>query len=675
MSADSQRGRLVTSTDVSGSNAVSCMPTIVPPQAVNDRSIIDSVAGFINDVALQGQAPLGDSKDHIVWVRFENTSDISNPCLGDDWELEGGIAPPLLLILGYVTGVQAWLIPANGEAVEVLSWRHGSVKCLRVLPTPSSTDREAVSEPSDQFILKRPLIALCDSGLSGSNPSVHLASSNSFQYCAVNFISLKDGGIVKSIKFKSMIVDILANRSSIVISFPERIAIFDARTLEDRQTVTSCFPSPGLNPNPVALASRWVAYAERRLISSKRSSGGCEADGFTSYTATVLNAAKSFGKGLRELGEQVAAGLTGSNLASSLGSNLVSGGSGTSFSGIGTCFGSNSNIASDMSGLIAGGLISDGNQPGIVTVLDIKHAAKEVSPTTGTSITNTGSDPIVAHFLAHSEAIVSLEFDASGMLLLTADKRGHDFHVFRLHPHSSGASLAAVHHLYVLHRGDTTAKVQDITFSIDSRWVAVSTLRGTTHVFPVTPYGGPVGVRTHGSSHVVNRLSRFHRSAGLTIDGRSSSPVSHSCETGITSSHAAIAMPYSNPRTPPFPHPTIVQPLAQLRQHVNLLGGGLGPNIGTGVTSGTGINKSVSGGHHGHQTRQRNPSSSSDELVKPLRVCATFAKARSWLLDPPGCVVRDTPVHRIQRKPIDSLFIMAAHGALIQYDLDPKHIS
>lgn len=69
-------------------------------------------------------------------------------------------------------------------------------------------------------------------------------------------------------------------------------------------------------------------------------------------------------------------------------------------------------------------------------------------------------EPIVAHFIAHSEPVTALKFDASGMLLVTADKRGHDFHVFRINPHPSSPSLASVHHLYVLHRGDTTAKVQ-----------------------------------------------------------------------------------------------------------------------------------------------------------------------------------------------------------------------
>lgn len=83
-----------------------------------------------------------------------------------------------------------------------------------------------------------------------------------------------------------------------------------------------------------------------------------------------------------------------------------------------------------------------------------------------------------------------MTFDSSGMLLLTADKRGHDFHVFRINSHPFGSASASVLHLFILHRGDTTAKVQDMVFSLDSRWCAVTTARGTTHVFPVNTYGG-----------------------------------------------------------------------------------------------------------------------------------------------------------------------------------------
>ncbi|XP_017851692.1 breast carcinoma-amplified sequence 3 homolog [Drosophila busckii] len=659
------------------------MPAIVPPQTVSDRSILDSAIGFINDVTLVHQ-PLQDPKDTITWARFETSADVSDPRFGDDWELEGNAAPPLLLILGYGLGVQVWAIPANGEAVEVLSWRHGVVTALRVLPTPAAgsgglADNGRADVPMDAFAEKRPLVALVDGGsaaasnlLSGGHTAGHSSHSggsggssgggmgshgSGSHFSAVNFVSLKTGAQVKTIKFKNAVLDIQANRSAVVISFHERLAVFDARTLEDRMTITTCFPSPGINPNPIALGPRWLAYAEHKLLPSKRSGGGCDGEGVPSYTATVLNAAKSFGKGLRELGESVAAGLTGATTAGS----------------------GNSSKSSSFDSACGG---PDAKQSGVVTIIDVKHPIKDYSPTTGTPLCAMsaqssaaasssgagGGDPIIAHFVAHSEALVAMEFDASGMLLLTADRRGHDFHVFRIQPHPVGSSLAAVHHLYVLHRGDTSAKVQHIAFSLDSRWAAVSTLRGTTHVFPITPYGGAMGVRTHTSLHVVNKLSRFHRSAGLGADGRSSSPISHSESTTFVQS----LQPYHNPTLPPFPRPTVVQPLAQLRQPF-VLGsppGGVGlGHVGGSAGSGGGHAAGHSG--HGVSSHQRQRLSSlSDDSGKPLSVCATFAKSRAWLLEPPTAT-REAP-HRQQRKAVDSLFVMAGHGALIQYDLDTK---
>jgi len=68
--------------------------------------------------------------------------------------------------------------------------------------------------------------------------------------------------------------------------------------------------------------------------------------------------------------------------------------------------------------------------------------------------------------------------------------------------------LIYYYNFYTNCRGDTTAKIQDIQFSSDSRWVAVSSLRGTTHIFPITPYGGPIGLRTHSTPHIINKLSR-----------------------------------------------------------------------------------------------------------------------------------------------------------------------
>lgn len=327
MSADSPKS----------SSTSACLPRVVPPEPSNDRTLIDSVTGFINDVTLTN-APVTDPDNTILWARFEHLADVSDPTFGNDWDFEGGVAPPLILILGYGTGIQVWAIPANGEAIEVLAWHYGFVRSLRLLPTPHDGGTSPVEEEVvDNFAVHRPLMALCDSTTTAGGP----------QFCSVNFVSLKDGGHVKVIKFKNPVFDILANRSCVAVIFAEKIAVFDARTLEDRLTVTTCYPSPGLSPNPVALGNRWLAYAERKLMPSKRSYGGCDGDGVQSYTATMLNAAKSLGKGLRELGEQVAAGLTG-NMTHSPSTSFTQTGAPSSMASI------------------------DGLQPGVITIIDTR---------------------------------------------------------------------------------------------------------------------------------------------------------------------------------------------------------------------------------------------------------------------------------------------------------------
>lgn len=59
-----------------------------------------------------------------------------------------------------------------------------------------------------------------------------------------------------------------------------------------------------------------------------------------------------------------------------------------------------------------------------------------------------------------------------GMLLVTTDSLGHDFHVFQVLTHPWASSQSAVHHLYTLHRGETEAKVRTLSLSI--RWAGFS---------------------------------------------------------------------------------------------------------------------------------------------------------------------------------------------------------
>ncbi|KAK9875808.1 hypothetical protein WA026_009594 [Henosepilachna vigintioctopunctata] len=543
------------------------------------ESVADTVAGFINDVVPTSYTIPRDTTNEIQWAHL-------GPLEFDEREstlstiYEKNSTPPLILVLGYNTGIQVWSVSTNGLAAEVVPWRPGKTKVFKILPSPHKVD----SNCEDVFLSTRPLIALCD------------VDSATGSCCTLDFVSFKNFKQVKSIKFRNNILDVQANKRSVVVSFLEKIVVLDAFTLRDRCTVTLC---PVISTSPIALGSRWLAYTEKTSISTKASGGGCNNEGNTSVATTVIQCAKYISKGIIDVGGSVVSSFTGST---NFKPGVVSPGSPQS------------------SGK------SDSRPKGIVTVLDIECD----------QVTNrdplVNAEAVVAHFEAHNNPVASLKFDPSGMLLVTADVKGYDFHVFRIHPHPIASCLSSVHHLYILHRGDTTSRVQDMCFSPDSRWVTVSTRRGTTHVFPITPYGGPVGVRTHTTKHVVNKMSRYHRSAGLTGENNTNNPARSDSVTKV--------FPYANPRREEYPKPTVVNALAQIKQPTS---------IQTIQTSGT------------VQLRSTNVINPEDSNC----IVACFAAPRD-------CIDQNTKKNKSkQHDTIESLFIIAYHGSLIQYDLKP----
>lgn len=84
-----------------------------------------------------------------------------------------------------------------------------------------------------------------------------------------------------------------------------------------------------------------MAYADHKLISWNRSTGGYEGENGHSYTATVLHAAKSLSQSLRDLSGTVANSITGVH---------------------------NSNSSHNIT------VVNDSTQinPGVITIIDIK---------------------------------------------------------------------------------------------------------------------------------------------------------------------------------------------------------------------------------------------------------------------------------------------------------------
>uniref|UniRef100_H9GME3 BCAS3 microtubule associated cell migration factor n=1 Tax=Anolis carolinensis TaxID=28377 RepID=H9GME3_ANOCA len=557
---------------------------VVRPQAVTEQSYMESVVTFLQDVvpqAYSGTTPT-EEKEKIVWVRFEN-SDLNDTSRNVDLhEMHStGNEPPLLLMIGYSDGIQIWSIPISGEAQELYSIRHGPVRAARVLPSPQISPQKC-----DNFAEKRPLLAVCKSiGSSGTSPP----------YCCVDLHSLRTGEMVKSVQFKTPIYDLHCNKRILVVVLQEKIAAFDSCTFTKKFFVTSCYPCPGPNMNPIALGSRWLAYAENKLIRCHQSRGGACGDNIQSYTATVISAAKTIKTGLTMVGKVVTQ-LTGTLPSGATEEEILA----------------HSNTR--RSPLI----------PGIITVIDTETVGEGQVLLSEDS----DSDGIVAHFPAHEKPICCMSFNPSGMLLVTADTLGHDFHVFQILTHPWSSSQSAVHHLYTLHRGETEAKVQDISFSHDCRWVVVSTLRGTSHVFPINPYGGQPCVRTHMSPRVVNRMSRFQKSAGL-----------EEIEQELTTKQGGRCSPVPGLSSSPSGSPL----------HAGCF--------------------SIKAPCKSKPAPQISPSKS---VGGEFCVAAVFGSSRSWFASNPG-LKREKDQSR--QFVVESLYIVSCYGTLVEHVLEPRPLS
>ncbi|KAM4647908.1 BCAS3 microtubule associated cell migration factor isoform 11-T13 [Amazona ochrocephala] len=419
---------------------------------------------------------------------------------------------------------------------------------------------------------------------------------------------------------------------NVIISLRSGLSLVCAKALD----LVGCYPCPGPNMNPIALGSRWLAYAENKLIRCHQSRGGACGDNIQSYTATVISAAKTIKTGLTMVGKVVTQ-LTGTLPSGATEEEILA----------------HSNIR--RSPLV----------PGIITIIDTETVAEGQVLVSEDS----DSDGIVAHFPAHEKPICCMAFNPSGMLLVTTDTLGHDFHLFQILTHPWSSSQSAVHHLYTLHRGETEAKVQDISFSHDCRWVVVSTLRGTSHVFPINPYGGQPCVRTHMSPRVVNRMSRFQKSAGLEeieqeltskqggrcspVPGLSSSPSGSPLHGKLNSQDTYNNFTNNNPGNPrllPLPSLTVVLPLAQIKQPMTL---------GT-ITKRTGKSKPAP---------QISPSKS---VGGEFCVAAVFGSSRSWFANNPG-LKREKD--QSKQFVVESLYIISCYGSLVEHVLEPRPLS
>ncbi|KAL5561610.1 hypothetical protein UlMin_031357 [Ulmus minor] len=457
----------------------SCLKT-VSSNASNVASSVRSAGASV--AATISAASSEDQKDQVNWAGF------------DRLELSPSAFKHVLL-LGYQNGFQVFDVEDASNISELVSKRDGPVSFLQMQPLP------ALSDGREGFRKSHPLLVVVagddtislntnqnrnHSGGVVRNGNLEPQSRNSVHSpTTVQFYSLRSHCYVHVLRFRSAVFMIRCSARIVAVGLATQIYCFDALTLENKFSVLT-YPVPqlagqgsmGINVGygPMAVGPRWLAYASN---SPPVSNPGRLSPQNLSPSPGVSPSTSPGGSSLvaRFAMEQLASGIVnlgdlGYKTWSKYCQELLPDGS-------------NSPVSSNSIWKVGrlGGTEMD--NAGMVVVKDFVSRA------------------IISQIKAHTSPISALYFDPSGTLLVTASIYGNNINVFRIMPlcKSSGSGVQKFDansshvHLYKLHRGVTSAIIQDICFSSYSQWIAIVSSKGTCHIFVLSPFGGDAGFR------------------------------------------------------------------------------------------------------------------------------------------------------------------------------------
>ncbi|KAL6853854.1 hypothetical protein ACP4OV_019883 [Aristida adscensionis] len=432
-------------------------------------SLVSSIASHEDD----------GSRDQVQWAGF------------DKLECGGGVLRQVLL-LAYKSGFQVWDVE-NADDVRQLESRHdGPVSFIQLLKNPVATEKL-----EDRFADVRPLLAVaCDATYAGNgnnhdtsvpvfdgtNGAFHNIGSENLP-TVIRFYSLRTHEYVHTMKFRSAVYSIRCSPRVVAVSQATQIHCFDAATLERDYTVlTSPTVAQISGYGPLGLGPRWIAYSGIPVPVPDTGRVSPQLLSLSPFVPPPGSNGSVVAYYAKESSKQLAAGIVtlgdvGYKKLSKYCSDFIPNGNGT--------------IKQRSSSYKANGITNghhiDSEYAGTVIVRDIV------------------SKSLIVQFRAHTSPISVLCFDPSGTLLVTASVHGQNINVFRIipPPHGSASEAGQIGtyvHLYKLQRGITNAVIKDISFSDDSEWIMISSSRGTSHLFAISPYSGSTSFRYSDNS-------------------------------------------------------------------------------------------------------------------------------------------------------------------------------
>ncbi|KAM7253993.1 hypothetical protein ACFE04_031675 [Oxalis oulophora] len=466
----------------------SCLKTV----STNATTVASTVrsAGASVAASVSTSSPEQDHKDQVTWAGF------------DRLEL-GRSGFKSVLLLAYQNGFQVLDVDDASNFTVLVSKRDGPVSFLQMQPYPAKSCGPEGFKKSHPLLLVVGEDDINNSNLGqnhsqwGKPPKDCSADSHSGNGVSspttVHFYSLQSQTYVHVLRFRSSVRMLRCSPQIVAVGLATQVYCFDALTLENKFSVLT-YPVPQLQSmvnvgyGPMAVGPRWLAYASNSpIISNTGPQSLTPSPGVSPSTSPGGNSLVA--RYAMESGKQLASGLMnlgdmGYKTLSKYCQELLPDGSSSPMS---------PNSAWKI-GRLAG---SDVDNAGMVVVKDFVTRA------------------VISQFKAHTSPISALCFDPSGTLLVTASVYGNNINVFRIMPsytrNGSGAlryNCTSSHvHLYKLHRGITSAMIQDICFSNYSQWIAIVSSKGTCHVFVLSPFGGEAGFQS--LSHHTEEPSLF----------------------------------------------------------------------------------------------------------------------------------------------------------------------
>ncbi|XP_044502693.1 autophagy-related protein 18g-like isoform X2 [Mangifera indica] len=461
----------------------SCLKTV----STNASTVASTVRSAGASVAASISTYSEDHKDQVSWAGFDRLELCPSVC-------------KQVLLLGYQNGFQVLDVEDASNFSELISRRDGPVSFLQMQPLPAKSNGQEGFRKLHPFLL---VVAGEDNnGLSLGQNRSHCGGAQDGNVerqlgncinapTAVRFYSFQSHCYEHVLRFRSSVCMVRCSPRIVAVGLAKQIYCFDALTLENKFSVLT-YPVPQLSGQgaigvnvgygPLAVGPRWLAYASNNPLLSN--SGRLSPQNLTPPVvspSTSPGGSSLMARYAMESGIQFAAGLInlgdmGYKTLSKYCQELLPDGS-------------NSPVSPNSVWKVGRHTGADVDNAGMVVVKDFVSRA------------------VISQFKAHTSAISALCFDPSGTLLVTASVYGNNINIFRIMPSCtrSGSGTRSYDwssshvHLYKLHRGITSAMIQDICFSHYSQWVAIVSSKGTCHVFVLSPFGGDSGFQTLNS--------------------------------------------------------------------------------------------------------------------------------------------------------------------------------